>query len=53
MNSCFENFVGLKRIMSDVLDRLVVLKIVFFSNSTKITQNNVLFLFHQIIHLLG
>ena len=44
MCSCFEIFVGFKRIMSDVLDRLVVLKKwCAFSNSIKITLINVLF----------
>ena len=44
MNSCFKKFVGFKIIMSDGLDRLVALKKwCNFSNSVKITQNNVFF----------
>ena len=44
MNSCFAKFVSFKIIMSDGLDRKVALKkIVYFSNSIKITQNNILF----------
>ena len=43
MNSCFEKFVGFKRIMSDKLDRKVALKNrVLFSNYIRITQKNVL-----------
>ena len=44
MNSCFEEFVGFTRIMSDGLDRIVALKkLCIFSNFIKTTQNNVLF----------
>ena len=44
MNSCSEKSAGFKRIMSDGLDRIVALrKQCTFSNSIKITQNNVLF----------
>ena len=44
MNSCSEKSAGFKRIMSDGLDSIVALrKQCTFSNSIKITQNNVLF----------
>ena len=44
MNSCFEKFVGFIRFMSDGLDRVAALKeYCTFSNSIKITQNNVHF----------
>ena len=43
MNSCFEKFIGFKRIMLDGLDRIVALRKYTFSNSIKITQSNVFF----------
>ena len=44
MASWFEGFLGSKRIMLDGLDRILALKKwCTFSNSIKITQNNVLF----------
>ena len=38
MNSCFEKFVGFKRIVSDGLNRILALK-----NSIKVAQKNVVF----------
>ena len=43
MNSCFEKFIGFKRMMLDGLNRIVALKKYTFSNSMKITRSNVFF----------
>ena len=44
MNSCFDKFVGFKRIISDRLNRVVIFKKrCTFSNFIKITQKNVIF----------
>ena len=43
MKSCFEKFIGFKRIISDGLGRIVALKKYTFSNSIKVTQSNVFF----------